>query len=242
MNKRIKLISLILLVGVILSVLAVAAFAEGSDEDQVNRVDVVNAMGYDFPDEGDTEIPKYKIIYPDGSEYVSYVAIDMYDDSLAAPAGSTFVLLSDLYQSASFIAKHRAPLDENDVMTDTYLDRSNDCISIYHYAEASYAEDGSLIRDVLNFDFAGHTIFSDYKGDKNFFDVSGASAVLNIYSSKPGARLMLFQEGSTTSGSVLGTSSGATVNLGDYLDENGEIVYPGENLSTYSAGGLSLGS
>ena len=242
MNKKIKLLSLILLVGFILSALAVAAFADDDDEGKVNRVDVVNAMGYDFPDEGDTEIPKYKIIYPDGSEYVSYVAIDMYDDSLAAPAGSTFVLLSDLYQSASFIAKHRAPLDDADILTDTYRDRSDDCMSIYHSAPAVYAEDGSLIRDVLNFDFAGHTVFSDYKGDNNFFTATGESAVLNVYSSKPGARLMLFQEKSTSSGSVLGTSSGATVNLGDYLDENGEIVYPGENLSTYSAGGFSLGS
>ena len=221
MNKKIKLLSLVLLLGVMLSLLAVAVFAEG-EEEKVARVDRINEMGYNFPPEGDTEIPKYKIIYPDGTEYISYVITDMRDDSVAAPSGSTFVLMSDLYLSNSYVKELRG-VDPEVVGTDVYKDRQDDAMSFAATNEKT-----------LNFDFAGHTMFSEFK--VTFFSVTGASK-LNVYSSEPGARMIMLEEGKDTGGAVITISSGVA-NIGDLCDEEGNIIYPGENLSTYSAGGF----
>ena len=228
MNRKVRALALILVVASLLALMPVAAFAEGEvaknaeDSSDVTRVDRVNAMGYDFPEEGDTEIPKYKVVYPDGTEEIRYVATEMYDDSRSAPSGSTIVLLSDLYQSNTYIKALQNPEDSDSMDVDTLADLINDKIGI----EIAGAR-------TINFDFAGHTIFSEYK--QTFFSCGGAST-LNIYSSKPGARLIALEENKTSGGAVMTASSGGTINMGDYED------YPGENISTYSAGGFVAGS
>lgn len=226
MKRTLRALSVLMLLALMLTVLLVVGFAAEGDAgaaDESTRLDKINAMGYNFPPEGDTEIPKYKVVYPDGTEYISYVATEMYDDSRSMPSGSTLVLLSDIYQSTSYITELRNPPDTDSMDVNVVADRRDD--------EVGFTAD---LEKTVNFDFAGHTIFSEFK--QTFFSCKGA-ATLNVYSSEPGARLIALVEGKDTGGSVITLSSG-NANIGDLLDENGEIVYPGENLSTYSAGGF----
>ena len=243
MKRFTRAVSLLLLLSLLLAVLPVAVFAadpmdgngtveEDPDAALLSRAARINKMGYNFPEEDDDIIPKYKLIYPadaetgEVTEVVRTIATDMADDVKAAPSGTTIVLLSDIYQSASYLKDVLwQPREGENVSSESYIDRKNDFVGV------EFEADGKII----NFDFAGHTVFSEYK-TTSFFSVIGARSELNIYSSLPGARLMMLDEGTNKGGSILRASGGAVANMGNYGD------YPGSNISTYSAGGITMGS
>lgn len=218
MTRTKRILTTLLVLALALSAFVVFAFAEGDAEK--TRVEILNEQGYNFVAEGDTEVPKYKLIYPDETEYTSYVATKLKDDIHAAPSGTTVVILADLYQSKTYLV--------NTLWQTTDADILNDLMAC------------PVANKTINFDFAGHVIFSDYKGVEGrvgitaFFEAEGTEALLNVYSSAPGAALIMLHENQSVSSAVARTASGATINMGDF----GE--YSGKNLATYSAGGLTL--
>ncbi len=241
MKRFTRAVSLLLLLSLLLAALPVAVFAadpmdgngivEENPDAELSRAARINKMGYSFPEEDDDIIPKYKLIYPadeetgEVTEVVRTIATDMADDVKAAPSGTTIVLLSDIYQSTSYLEDVLwQPREGENVSSESYIDRKNDFVGV------SYEAAGKQI----NFDFAGHTVFSEYK--INFFNVTGARAELNVYSSLPGAKLMVLDEGTNKGGSILGVYGGAVANIGNYGD------YPGSNISTYTAGGITMAS
>ncbi|MBR7117374.1 MAG: hypothetical protein IKC87_06675 [Clostridia bacterium] len=227
MKKFTRAISVLLILALAVSLLSVTAMAKGqtgtvAEKDPVilndsvllaetvadnggnlSRAEVYSRMGYNFPEEGDTTVPKYKLIYPDGKEEIRYDLSKMADDTKTTPSGTTLVLLSDIYESTTYI--------------------ENNLVSSIGCAVGSGR--------TFNFDFAGYTILTEHK--KTFFEVANGG-VLNIYSSIPGAKLVMGVERKTTGGSIITVSTDGTANIGDF----GE--YPGENLSTYSAGGYGV--
>ena len=171
------------------------------------HVDQLNSMGYDLPYEGDLSTPKYKIIYSDGREVIKYDALGIYLDTYNLREDATIELLSSLYLSEKFYQSIRANAIFYRVLAVSLQARVN-----------------------LNFDFAGHTIFTEHK--VAFFSVS-SGATLSVYSSKPGAQLINVEEGKTTGGNVITVNGGSCAYFGDHED------YPGSNLKTYTAGGFS---
>lgn len=155
--------------------------------------------------------PRFKVINPDGTETIHYVSTDLGSVANDAPDGATIVLLTDIFKE--------------------YQSASDSTRSI-----AIKAHSGKT----LNFDFAGHSITSEYK--LTMFTATGSRtetvegekvvirSTLNVYSSKPGAALFLGQKDTNGAGGcVANANEGAILNIGTY----GE--YSGSNLTTYSA-------
>ena len=183
---------------------------DSEDTENKTRVQIYNEQGFNFPEEGDLTVPKFKLVYEDGTEEIFYDTAMMSRSAKTAPSGTTLVLLSDLYQSVDYVNKVYNETGLHPLMSFTFDDQRT-----------------------LGFDFAGHTIFSEYK--QAFFQ-SDKLGTLNIYSSLPGAKLICLEQGTTKGGSIANSNGGSTVTIGKFGD------YPGSNLSTYSAGGVGTGS
>ena len=85
---------------------------------------------------------------------------------------------------------------------------------------------------VVNLDLAGFKLYSIVK--RTIFS-AGPYATFNIYSSVPGAVVFVTNLASTNLGGNIFTIEGASavINAGEYTD--GEVTYPGSNISTYSS-------
>lgn len=166
---------------------------------------------YTFRAKYDMGEPRFKVVAPDGTETLHYVSTDLGAAVNEAPDGATIVLLTDIFKE-------------------------------YQTAEDSTRSISVKVHSgkTLNFDFAGHSITSEYK--ITMFVATGyrtevvegrkvkIRSTLNVYSSKPGAALFLGQKDTNgKGGSVSNADEGGILNIGTY----GE--YSGRNLSTYSA-------
>ena len=205
MKKLFTILVVILVLALSVGAVAVMAFAEGEDAPVTDKF---AAMGYEFH-EDDNTYPKYKIIYPDGTELVRcesmYISRDSAGYSLAGepdyvapiPSGSTVVLLSDIY----------VPNTSNEIGGKSTL---------FQCSEGR----------TLNFDFAGYSIICEYKG--TMFSSTGVDSVLNVYSSKPGSIISCVTHAS--SGSMLMSSSSyGVINFGTVGEHSGK------NLDAYTA-------
>ena len=178
------------------------------------HVDSLRAMGYDLPYEGDTETPKYKIIYEDGTEDISYEMTDLYLDLYNLKVNATVELLSNLYLSEKYYQSLR---------TNGLFSRSL-AVSINHNID-------------FKFDFAGYTIFTEHK--VTFFSISGG-ATAHVYSSRPGAMLINLDEGTTKGGNVITVNSASTAYFGDYGEYPGSNLktYSAGGFGTNGSGKL----
>lgn len=84
----------------------------------------------------------------------------------------------------------------------------------------------------VNFDLAGHKLYSLTK--RTIF-AAGHYTTFNIYSSLPGAVVFVSNLANTSLGGNIFTIAGASavINAGEYTD--GDVTYPGSNISTYSS-------
>lgn len=203
MKKILMILGIVLVLALSAGALTVASFAEEAPE-----VDKFAAMGYDFHEDDDT-YPKYKIIYPDGTELVRYQSVHISRDTAGysilgeadyvepIPDGSTVVLLSDIY----------IPNTEEQI-----------------------GGSGTLFQcsggRTLNFDFAGYSIICEYKG--TMFSSSGMGSVLNVYSSKPGSIISCVTH-SKSGSMLLNANSLGALNFGTVGEHSGK------NLAAYTA-------
>jgi len=203
MKRFMKIIGTVVLLILCVTAFVSVAFAEGEEEAPPDRF---AAMGYEFHENDDT-VPKYKIVYPDGTELVRYESKYLRWDSIGhvdgdtvidpIPDGSTVVLLSDIYFPNTLEA-----VGGMGTMFEVNGGRK------------------------INFDFAGYSIIDEYKGTS--FRATEMDTVLNVYSSVPGASIIAVT--SRTSGCMmLSAGIDATINAGDF----GE--YSGKNLTIYTA-------
>lgn len=207
MRRLLKPLILLLLLILTVSVGVVAASAEDGEVDEL--YERFAPMGYEFH-EYDLTVPKYKVIYPDGTEVIRYDSSTLHFEStgrgvegdedyiMKMPDGSTIQLMSDIYYLYGFES-----------------DESLQIVSI---------GDGRTI----NFDFAGHTFMRETK-NTTMFVATGKNSTINAYSTKPGANLILLMKNSTTkAGNVATAESNATINIGSFGGTTGR------NLSTYT--------
>ena len=208
MRRLIKPLILLLLLTITLSIGAVAVSAE--EESLAKEIhERFLPMGYEFY-EHDPTVPKYKVIYPDGTEVIRYDSNTLHlecsgrgyegdeDYIRKMPSGSTIQLMSDIYYLYGY-----------------ELDLELTMIGV---------SDGRTI----NFDFAGHTFMRETK-NTTMFVATGKNSTINAYSTKPGANLILLMKNSTTkAGNVVSAKDNATVNIGSFCGTTGR------NLSTYT--------
>ncbi len=204
MKKALRIFGILLVLALCVAAFAAVAVA---DEEDGAPVDRFAAMGYEFHEHDDT-VPKYKIVYPDGTEHVRYQSIYLGWDSNgkgmeadpdyvpAIPDGSTIVLLSDIYY-------------ENNVE------------AVGGVGTLFSARNGRT----LNFDFAGHTILCEYKF--TVFAASGNGSVLNVYSSEPDASIISVTNASSGS-MLLSCSDNSVINFGTVGEHSGK------NLAAYT--------
>ncbi len=214
MKNKLKLVCTLAILMLLFVSLCIVGYAEGDEYSDAAFVE----LGYDFHEE-DPTVPKYKLVYADGTEKISYDSRMLWYD-ISGRAGDTELGIE--------------PIDPAPTHTTVVL------LSDIYYPNDAEAIPGTLVSvtggKTINFDFNGYSIMNVYKGTA--FKAEGSGAVVNAYSSRPGAELIQLTEngvGSNPKGGVIANaSSGGVVNVGAFGD------YPGSNLYTYSGGACNV--